>query len=156
MDKDDVVHVCLSRWLNGKESVCQCRRHRRCRFDPWVRKIPWRRKWQPTPVFLPGKSHGQRSLAATVQGVMKSPTRLSIHVPVYTSRMGRGTGWRYRLPHESSWIFEFQVEFEFNSWQLGAKEGAGDGKRWMQMMLEMDAPGRGHRMAVVGSSDAWY
>ena len=31
--------------------------------DPWVRKIPWRRKWQPTPVFLPGKSHGQRSLA---------------------------------------------------------------------------------------------
>ena len=32
-------------------------------FDPWVRKIPWRRKWQPTPVFLPGKSHGQRSLA---------------------------------------------------------------------------------------------
>ena len=32
------------------------------RFDPWIRKTPWRRKWQPTPVFLPGKSHGQRSL----------------------------------------------------------------------------------------------
>ena len=31
-------------------------------FDPWVGKIPWRRKWQPTPVFLPGKPHGQRSL----------------------------------------------------------------------------------------------
>ena len=31
-------------------------------FDPWVRKIPWRRTWQPTPVFLPGESHGQRSL----------------------------------------------------------------------------------------------
>ena len=40
----------------------QCRRRRRCGFDPWVRKIPWRRKWQPTPVFLPGESHGQRSL----------------------------------------------------------------------------------------------
>ena len=38
-------------------------RHRRCKFSPWVRKIPWRRKWQPTPVFLPGKFHGQRSLA---------------------------------------------------------------------------------------------
>ena len=37
--------------------------NRRWRFNPWVRKIPWRRKWQPTPVFLPGKSHGQRSLA---------------------------------------------------------------------------------------------
>ena len=36
---------------------------RRCRFNPWVGKVPWRRKWQPAPVFLPGKSHGQRSLA---------------------------------------------------------------------------------------------
>ena len=36
--------------------------YRRCRFDPWVGKIPWRRKWHPTPVFLPGKSHGQRNL----------------------------------------------------------------------------------------------
>ena len=35
---------------------------RRYGFDPWVRKIPWRRKWHPTPVFLPGKCHGQRSL----------------------------------------------------------------------------------------------
>ena len=50
----------LPRWLSSKESTCQCRRHR---FDPWVGKIPWRRKWQPTPVFLPGESHGQRSLA---------------------------------------------------------------------------------------------
>ena len=47
------------RWLGGKESTCQCRRHR---FDPWVWKIPWRRKWEPTPVFLSGKSHGQRRL----------------------------------------------------------------------------------------------
>ena len=52
----------LPRWLCGKESACQCRRHKRCRFDPWVRKIPQSRKWQPTPVFLPGKLHGQRSL----------------------------------------------------------------------------------------------
>ena len=49
----------LLRWRGGKASVCQCRRHG---FDPWIRKIPWRRKWQPTPVFLPGKSHGQRSM----------------------------------------------------------------------------------------------
>ena len=46
----------------GKESICQCRRRKRQGFDPWVRKVPWRRKWQPTPVFLPGESHGQRSL----------------------------------------------------------------------------------------------
>ena len=46
----------------GKEPACQCRRHKRCGFDPWIGKIPWRRAWQPTPVFLPGESHGQRSL----------------------------------------------------------------------------------------------
>ena len=40
-----------------------CRGQRRCSFDPWVGTIPWRRKWQPPPVFLPGESHGQRSLA---------------------------------------------------------------------------------------------
>ena len=50
----------LPRWLSGKESVSQSSRHR---FNPWVRKIPWRRKWQPTLAFLPGKSHGWRSLA---------------------------------------------------------------------------------------------
>ena len=52
---------------DGKESTCQGRRHRRHGFDPWVGKSPWSRKWQPTPVLLPGKFHGQRSLArATV------------------------------------------------------------------------------------------
>ena len=50
----------LPRWLSGKESSCQ---RRRCKFNPWVRKIPWRKKWQLTPVFLPGKCHGQRNLA---------------------------------------------------------------------------------------------
>ena len=45
--------------LSGKESACQCRW---CRFDSWMGKIPWGKKWQPIPVFLPGKSHGQRSL----------------------------------------------------------------------------------------------
>ena len=45
-----------------KQSACQCRRHRRCRFDPWVGKIPWRRKWQPTPPFLPGNSPVQNCL----------------------------------------------------------------------------------------------
>ena len=52
----------LPRWLSGKASICQCRRHKRHRFDPWVGKIPWRKKRQSTPVFLPGKAHGQRSL----------------------------------------------------------------------------------------------
>ena len=49
-------------WLSGKESACQ---HRRCGLNPRVRKIPWRRVWQPTPVFLPGKSHGRRRQAGS-------------------------------------------------------------------------------------------
>ena len=42
---------------------------KRCGFNPWVRKILWRRAWQPTPVFLPGESHGQRSLAGYIQSM---------------------------------------------------------------------------------------
>ena len=55
-------------WLSSKESTCQCRRHG---FNSWARKIPWRKKWQPTPVFLPGKSHGHRSLAGCSPGGCK-------------------------------------------------------------------------------------
>ena len=43
---------------SGKEPSYQYRRNKRHGFDPWVGKIPWRRAWQPTPVFLPGESHG--------------------------------------------------------------------------------------------------
>ena len=55
-------HQRLPKWSSGKEPACQRRRHKRCRFNLWVGKIPWRRKWQPTPVFLTGKFHGQKSL----------------------------------------------------------------------------------------------
>ena len=48
--------------VSGKETACQCRRHKGLEFDLWVGKIPWGRKWQPTPVFLPGDAHGQMSL----------------------------------------------------------------------------------------------
>ena len=54
------------------QSVKNLPENRRPGFDSWVGKIPWRRKWQPTPVFLPGESHGQRSLAGyTAHGVAR-------------------------------------------------------------------------------------
>ena len=55
------LYMCygLPRWLRGKEPACQCRR---LGCNPWFGKIPWRRKWQPTPLFLPEESHGQRRL----------------------------------------------------------------------------------------------
>ena len=61
----------------SKGSACNVGDINRSRFDLWVGKIPWRRAWQPTPVILPGKSHGQRRLGATAHGVTKSRTRLS-------------------------------------------------------------------------------
>ena len=53
-------HLAGFPWLSGEESAYQCRRYE---FDSWVRKSPWKRKWQPTPVILPGRSRGQRSRA---------------------------------------------------------------------------------------------
>ena len=47
---------------SDKESACQFKRYKRLQFNPWVRKILWRRRWQPIPIFLPGKSHEQRIL----------------------------------------------------------------------------------------------
>ena len=64
----------------GKESTCNARerlQRRRPRFDPWVRKVPWRRKQQPTPVFLSGKFHGQRRVVGYSPWGRKSRTRLS-------------------------------------------------------------------------------
>ena len=81
-------------FLDGevKEVCLQCRR---CGFDPWVRKIPWRRKWQPTPVFLPEKSHGQRRLGGYSPWGRKvghdwatKPT----HVIIHTAPLS-GTPW---------------------------------------------------------------
>ena len=57
-----IMSVGLPSWLSGKETICQWGRCKRPGFNPWVGKIPWRKKWQPTPGFLPGKFHGPRSL----------------------------------------------------------------------------------------------
>jgi len=64
MNRDEIWEISgFPGGTRGKELSCQCRRHKRHRFYPMVRKIPWRKAWQPTPVFLLGESHGQRNLA---------------------------------------------------------------------------------------------
>ena len=62
---------------SSKEPACQYRRHKRCWFDPWAWELPWRRKWQLTPVCMLGESHGQRSLVGYSPWVTESQTRLS-------------------------------------------------------------------------------
>ena len=76
------VGLQASRWLSGKESACQRRKHA---CDPWVGKIPWRWKWQPTPVFLPGKFHGYRSLVGySSLGCKESTTSEYMHTRTRT------------------------------------------------------------------------
>ena len=73
------VNICLEglcRWLSGKKFACECRR---LGFSPWVGKIPWRRKWQPSPVLLPGESHGQRNLAGCIPWGRKADTPERLH-----------------------------------------------------------------------------
>ena len=94
----------LPRWLRAKESICQCRRRRRHGFDPWVRKIPWSKKWQPIVVFLPGKSHGQRSLVGySPWGCKESDMieQLGMHARAYckfSQQHVQGFSWLMKSP----------------------------------------------------------
>ena len=79
-------------WLSDKEPTYQCRRR-----NPWVGKIPWRKKWQPTSVFLPGKSHGQRSLAG--------------YSPWGCKRVGHDLATKQRTNIHKYMIFKVQLKF---------------------------------------------
>ena len=69
----------LPRWLSGNESACQSRRRRRCRFTPWVGKIPWRRNGNPLRYSCLENLQDSGASWATLQGVAKSQTQLSMH-----------------------------------------------------------------------------
>ena len=91
--------------LSHKESTCQCRRCRRCGLDLRVWKISWRKKWQPTPGFLPEKSHGQRAWWATVRGVAKSKTQLRDWAPLSTRNMCALGSMQLRCDAETNELF---------------------------------------------------
>ena len=81
---------------SDKEPICQCRRRKRCRFNPCVGKIPWKRAWQPTPVFLPGKSHERGAWQSTVHRVTKQmdTTEATYAREIQRLREFRGNGRR--------------------------------------------------------------
>ena len=89
-DLDTVMYTKWSCFPGGSEVCLQCGRPG---FDPWVRKIPWRRKWQPTPVFLPGESHGRRSLVGySPRGRKESDTTERLHLTSHCSEDVQGHG----------------------------------------------------------------
>ena len=97
-----VLKMCqgLSWWLRQERICLQCGRPR---FDPWVGKIPWRREWLPTPVFLTGESHGQRSLVGYSQ---------------WGHKESDSTEWLTRLLfavcHVQWWVFLTEVQLIYN------------------------------------------
>ena len=80
----------VAHWKRIRLQCRRCRRLRRHKLDPWVRNIPWRRKWHPTSVFLLGKFHGQRSLASySPQGHKESDTNEVTSAYTYTNLLSR-------------------------------------------------------------------
>ena len=87
---------------------CHCKRHKRHGFDPWVKKIPWRRAWHPTPVFLPEKSHGQKS--GRYMGSQKS--RMDMTEQLNHHHMDN------RAPWKATWILAAQGSLGFHEGSL--------------------------------------
>ena len=123
------------RRLSGKESACQCRK---CGFNPWVRKIPYRRKWQPTPVFLPGESHGQRkgvwnSLGRTRTGELFACPGIWQELPPTWGSCERGESWGSWMSPGSCWSVPQNTCF---AWTKGTWANRMQCQRWWSTPLQ--------------------
>ena len=99
--------ICILGGIGGKEPACQCRKYKRPRFNPWGGKIPWRRAWYPTPVFLPGESHGQGSLVGYGPwGHNESDTTGRLSTCPGIQRWEGGSGWG---AHVLLWLIPVNV-----------------------------------------------
>ena len=111
--KEDTI-----RWSDivRRESVClQCGRPE---FNPWVGKISWRRKWQPTPVFLPGKCHGQRSLVGySPWGRKESDTTERLHFFSYTHTHTMFLDWKNQYC-ENDYLTQSKLLIQWNPYQI--------------------------------------
>ena len=108
----------LPRWFSGEEFACQCRR---CGFNLWVGKIRWKRKWQPTPVFLPGEFHVQRSLVVYLPRSHKELDTAEwacarVHTHTHTHSKYVYTGWIPLLACCFTVLFRYY--FFFSIWSF--------------------------------------
>ena len=122
-------------WHSGKDSTCQCKRCRRRRFDLQVRRIPWSRKWQPTPVSLTGKSHGLEETGGLYSPWSCEESNMTEHLQQYNNQL-----------HNLFWITDEKVIFSNSYYKVsiilisksdknnrererGRKEGKKEGRR---------------------------
>ena len=140
----------IPRWLSSKESTYRwCRRRW---FNPWVGKIPWRRAWQPTPVFVPGESQGLNTLASySPQGHKESDTteatddahiinrwlcRLHINNPWKHFSLHKPLGSLYRIPqklqHSTLSDCMLLMSLDFNKWYHTPTRDSAECQRWQQ------------------------
>ena len=113
------------RWC-GKEPTCQCRRCKRYKFDPWVGKIPWRRAWQPTLVFLPGEAHGHRSPVGTVHSVAESyVTKMTWHTHMTTTKRCFLLFSSTRMKSLASAVTDFNSPWRRSRWRSRIRQCSG-------------------------------
>ena len=110
----------LPRWLNGKEFACQCRRQRRCRFDSWVGKIPWRRKWQLAPIFFlenfmePVGLKSMRWQRVGLDWVTKHTHMINLENKRFKYQFSKGVDsleWSFILLYCKNWQFVIKLYF---------------------------------------------
>ena len=94
---------------SGKVLACHCRKLMTLEFNPWVGKIPWRRAWQPTPLLLPGESHGQRRVAGYTSIVLQRVAHEwnnFVDKGPSSQRYGFSSShvWMWELDHKESWV----------------------------------------------------
>ena len=163
----------LPRWCTSNRSACQCRRYKRCRFNPWVREIPLEQEMSTQPVFLPEKSHGQRSLAGyspcshqelhTMEQLSTHSTHTCITYSIYGVIVkfmcqldwvkGRPDSWEDII---SGCVYEVFLE-ETSIW-VGklSKEDCAPQSRWassnlLRALIEQKSRGRGTLLSYVSS-----
>ena len=142
---------------DGKESTCQCRRPE---FDPWVGKMPWRRAWQPTSVFLPGEPHGQRNLAGyspwilTKSDITEQLSRAQHCGPLinffHETELIPGIWYEYRNARwGQAWesaksallekvllsFLQYRVPFPFSNFKLNSTHSANDLEVWATTLV---------------------
>ena len=121
------MYIGTPRWLSSKEHAYQCRRHR---LDHWVRKSPWRGKWHPTFVFLPGKSHGQRSLTGYSPWGSKEldiTKRLNTHTEISNVHFSvRPTELSFIFP---CFLWKYNISFSGRGKKAEREKGGKEGGR---------------------------